>query len=643
MLLVSVAAENLRTRTPCDSYEPTMNGAVKHPASSKRGLRPAATSLTFLLAAALLPAGAGPTDASRLEKLRLLPPVLVKGEKGYSLDERMRHYKVEGVSVAVIKDFRVLWTEARGLADREAKEPATTSTLFQAGSISKPVAAAGVLRRVEAGELRLDRDVNEYLKSWKLPENTLTTKQKVTLERILSHTAGLTVHGFPGYEAGAPVPTIPQVLDGAPPANTAPVRVDIEPGSRFRYAGGGTTIAQLVMTDTTSKPFPELMKELVLGPAGMNRSTYEQPLPEEKLRLAAAGYRSDGAAVPGKRHTYPEMAAAGLWTTSEDLARFAIAIARSLRGDPGSLLSKEMAARMTTPFSGEAGLGFFIEKHGDDLYFGHGGADEGFQAFLLMHREKGYGVAVMANSDNGNALAIEIVRGIAREDGWGGYLPEPVAIAKLPRRYLEPLSGRYQLSGDEAFTLAVRGNRLFGTSDGDEYELFPISRDLFLRKDQPTRYQVERSDGSVAGILLLAEEKRTPAKRMLSAARLPSDDLADGRIDEALAAYRRLFAEKPDDPGIAEQRLNRMGYQLAARKEFAKAIAILKLNTELRPGSTNTYDSLAEIYLLSGDRARSLETYRQALEVLTKDTTTDQSLKEQLRENAEAQIKKLSE
>jgi CubicO group peptidase (beta-lactamase class C family) len=620
------------------------NGAMKHLARSKRGFRLAATSLTFLLAAALLPAGAGPTDASRLEKLRLLPPILVKGEEGYSLAERMRHYHVEAVSVAVIKDFRVLWTEARGLAEREAKEPATTSTLFQAGSISKPVAAAGVLRRVEAGELRLDRDVNEYLKSWKLPESALTAKQKVTLERILSHSAGLTVHGFPGYEAGAPVPTLPQVLDGAPPANTAPVRVDIEPGSRFRYAGGGTTIAQLVMTDTTGKPFPELMKELVLGPAGMNYSTYEQPLPDEKLRLAAAGYYVDGAAVPGKRHTYPEMAAAGLWTTSEDLARFALAIARSLRGDPGSLLSKETAARMTTPLSGEAGLGFFIQKHGADLYFGHTGSDEGFQAFLLMHRERGYGAAVMANSENGNALASEIVRGIAREDGWAGYLPEPVAIAKLPRRYLEPLSGRYQLSGDEAFTLTVRSNRLFGKpADGDEYELFPISRDLFLRKDRPTRYQIERSDGSVAGILLLAGEERIKAKRMHPGARLPSDDLADGKIDEALAAYRGLFAEKPEDPGIAEQRLNRMGYQLAARKEFAGAIAVLKLNTELRPGSSNTYDSLAEIYLLSGDRDRSLETYRQALEVLPKDTTTDPSLKEQLRKNAEVQVKKLSE
>src|SRR5713226_7121154 len=285
--------------------------------AARQGLRRVAVSLACALSA--LAAGASETRPRELDRLRLLPPVVLKGEKGYSLEERMRHYKVEAVSVAVIRDFRVLWTEARGFADREAKEPATTRTLFQAGSISKPVTASGVLREVEAGKLLLDRDVNEYLKSWKLPENEFTAKQKVTLERILSHSAGLTVHGFPGYAAGGPVPTVPQLLDGVPPANTAAVRVEFEPGTKWQYSGGGYTIAQLVMTDTLQKSFPELMRELVLAPAGMAHSTYEQPLPPERLGLAAVGYRTNGAPLPGKRHTYPEMAAAGLWTTSEDL------------------------------------------------------------------------------------------------------------------------------------------------------------------------------------------------------------------------------------------------------------------------------------------------------------------------------------
>jgi CubicO group peptidase (beta-lactamase class C family) len=602
-------------------------------------LRFAAVSLSLVSVA--LAQGSPHTGSGHLDRLRLLPPVLIKGEKGYPLEERMRHYKVEAVSVAVIRDFRVLWTEARGFADREAKEPATIETLFQAGSISKPVAAAGVLREVERGKLLLERDVNEYLKSWKLPENELTAKQKVTLERILSHSAGLTVHGFPGYAAGEPVPTVPQVLDGVPPANTVPVRVELEPGRKMQYSGGGYTIAQLVMTDTIGKPFPELMRELVLAPLGLTHSTYEQPLPAEKIRLAAAGYRRDGSLLPGLRHTYPEMAAAGLWTTSEDLARFAIAVARARRGDPGSFLSKEMALRMTTPFSGDVGLGFFMLKRGGETFFGHNGSDEGFQALLIIHREKGYGAAILANSDNGIALADEIVAGLSRQYKWAND-PE-LEVVRVAPGDLALLSGRYQTNGDEAFLLTAKEGRLFGKPpSGEEYELYPISHDLFVRKDRATRYRVERSGHEVTGILLISGSERVPARRMAPDGRLPSDALEEGKIEEAVTLYRKLFAEKPDDPGVAESRLNLLGYQLATRSEFAKAIAILKLNSELRPKSSNTHDSLAEIYLASGDRARALETYRKVLEVLPTDTTTEANLKARLLRNAQRKVEELS-
>src|ERR1700674_914906 len=247
------------TMTPGRRQEPktemTIRSTAQMSPSATFPRRPTFPVLHFLLAATmLLPAAAIASDAPHLERIRLLPPVLLQGEKGSTLDERMRHYKIESVSVAVFGDGRMLWTEARGLADREAKGPPPVKTLYQAGSISKPVSAAAVLRRVESGDLRLDSDVNGYLKSWKLPENDLTAKQKVTLERILSHSAGLTIHGFPGYAAGEPVPTVPEVLDGMPPANTEAVRVHVEPGTQHLYSGGGYTVAQRAMTDRTGKP-----------------------------------------------------------------------------------------------------------------------------------------------------------------------------------------------------------------------------------------------------------------------------------------------------------------------------------------------------------------------------------------------------
>ena len=163
----------------------------------------------------------------------------------------------------------IVWAKAYGVRQAGQPDVVTLDTLFQAGSISKPVTAMAALRHVEAGRWSLDDPINDRLVSWKLPANDLQKDQRVTLRRLLSHNAGTTVHGFPGYAVGAPVPTVVQVLDGEPPANTAPVRVDIVPGSKVRYSGGGTTIVQLMMTDQLKKPFPEIMAEAVLRPLGM--------------------------------------------------------------------------------------------------------------------------------------------------------------------------------------------------------------------------------------------------------------------------------------------------------------------------------------------------------------------------------------
>lgn len=604
-------------------------------------------ALVAWAAAGVVPVGAAVLPP-HLAALRLHGPVRIAGEPAATLEQRMRELDVHGVSVAACANGEIRWAEAYGLADVEAGTPATPKTLFQAGSISKPVAATGVMREVQAGRLALDRDVNTYLKSWKLPGNALTKRHPVTLERILSHSAGLTVHGFPGYAPGAAIPTLPQILDGQPPANTAAVRVDFEPGSRFRYSGGGTTIAQLVLSDMAGQPFPELLDRLVLAPAGMRDSSFEQPLPPGTLERAAAGYRRDGSAVPGKRHIYPEMAAAGLWTTPSDLCRFAMSIQRSLRGEEGALLGKALAERMTTAVSGDAGLGFFVERHGSTVTFGHGGADEGFQAMLLASRDHGYAGAVMVNSDNGVRLAVEILRGIAEREEWNGFLPPPLQLVAMGESDLAALAGRYRIHGDEALEVAVRGNRLFGrTPLAPEFALFPVAGGELARRDVLTRYRI-LSGGDAALEVVEPEEgedpeERSVAPRMAPGDRLPSDLLAAGDVAGAIDAYRKLFGAAPKDRGVSEDRLNAMGYRLAGEDEAVKALAVLRLNAELYPTSTNTYDSLAEVTLQSGDHAGALALYRKVLEVIPRDRATESGLKDRLRANAEAKIRELTE
>src|SRR5215470_15498890 len=364
--------------------------------------------------------------AERIQRVEngLLPAVMIKGQTtAMKLAERMAHYKVPGLSVAVINNGKIEWARVYGLVEKDGAKPVTPDTLFLAGSISKPVAALAALRLVEQGKLNLDEDVNLKLKTWKAPENEFTREKKVTLRGLLSHSAGLTVHGFPGYAVDAPMPTLVQILNGEKPANTSAIRVDIAPGSRWRYSGGGYTVMQLLLMDVTGKSFPELTRELVLAPAGMRQSTYENPLPKSLEALAATAHSWNGDKVKGRWHIYPEMAAAGLWTTPTDLARCAIEVQRSLRGDANNVLSADMTSQMLDAGIGKHGLGFEIGGSPENPFFWHGGIDAGFEAVLAAYQRSGNGAVVMTNAQGGHLLAHEILRGVASVYGWPDFHP----------------------------------------------------------------------------------------------------------------------------------------------------------------------------------------------------------------------------
>lgn len=576
-----------------------------------------ATLLVVVLLAPSITFSQNGADASikRVEQ-GLVPAVRVKGDPGLAIAERMKFYKVPGLSVAVIKDFKLDWARAYGLKDTGTNEPVTTETLFQAGSISKSVNAAVAMKKVEQGRLTLDEPINNKLTTWKLPENEFTAKKKVTLRALLSHTAGTTVHGFPGYAIDEKIPTLPEILDGAKPANTAAVRVDFEPGSRFRYSGGGTTITQLALMDIEKKPYPDIAKETVLGPLNMTNSTYSQPLPVDWRKKAATGYRASGAEVDGKIHIYPEMAAAGLWTTPSDLAKFGIEMQLSLAGRSNKVLSKQSVDAMTTGVLDDVGLGFFIEKHGNALYFGHGGADEGFRAELVLSRDKGYGVAVMVNSDNGQILR-EVIRSVAVEYGWEEFLPKPYELITLEATKLQPYVGRYQVNPDRVLTMKNEGSKLMMYPTGDPaIELLAISENTFIRRDANIKYEfVKSDDGSVKSINLITGGGTNSAPRISVDTLVPFELLMSGKIEEAVAAYREIKSKQPNNASVSENRFNNVGYALLQQKKFAESIALLKLNVEFYPQSWNVYDSLGEAYMESGDKVQAIANYKKSIEL----------------------------
>ncbi len=421
----------------------------------------------------------------RRVEVALLPAIVIKGAASPTLPlaERMRFYRVPGVSVAVVSGGKIDWARGFGVKDVSTNEPITTETLFQAGSISKPVAALAALRLVQDGRLSLDEDVNARLASWKLPENKFTKEKKVTLRRLLTHSAGLTVHGFPGYADGAQVPTFLQVLNGEKPANTAAIRVDTVPGTVWRYSGGGYTIMQQMLIDVANKPFPDILNELVLEPAGMKQSTYEQPLPPARAKDAATAHKG-GQPVKGRFHTYPEMAAAGLWTTPTDLALLTVELQNSLAGKSNRIISKEMAAQMMSRQFGEWGLGPSVEVRGEAIEFSHGGVDEGFEAFWAGLSD-GRGVVVMTNGEGGTALAMEIIRSVAREYGWTEHAPLERELAQVDPQIYDFYVGdfKFKISPQLTVVLGVStegGKLLVQQNGGAKREWLPASETEFF-------------------------------------------------------------------------------------------------------------------------------------------------------------------
>jgi CubicO group peptidase (beta-lactamase class C family) len=539
----------------------------------------------------------------------LLPANVFKGDKPWTLQERMEHYGVPGVGIAVIHDSKVVWFKTYGLADRETGEAATNKTLFQAGSVSKPVAAFGALQMVEAGKLSLDADVNSSLKSWQLPTNEFNTDTKVTLRHLLSHTGGLTVHGFGGYAVGVDVPTTVQVLDGSGPANSSAVRVDKAPGEGFRYSGGGYTIAQLMMADASGKPFEVLLDESLISPTGMTLSTYQQPLPAELLKHAAAGVLPDGSDVPGDRHTYPEMAAAGLWSTAGDLALFAIEVQKALKGE-SQLMSKDMAQTMTTAVDAGYALGFGVNDRGDTGYFSHGGWDEGFCSQLTAHLDGGYGVVVMINSNHPSFMG-EVVNAVAHTYNWDGY--EAHENLPTPENMLSEYSGRYRYDALSSINISSQQGKLsLRYSGGEPAEMLHTGEGIFMRRGRPTPIKFTSVDKAIQFNFVLDGGELQSHPQLADDEKMPGDILETGLYADALAAFRATLEENPDEETMSERYLNE--FSLNSLKESPEySIKLLQINTDLYADSANTWDSLAYAYQMTGNKEKAIEHFRNAL------------------------------
>jgi CubicO group peptidase (beta-lactamase class C family) len=370
--------------------------------------------LAILLAAlAPTPARAQADSAAIIARVESPQKPDRQGLDSFTVPELMHRFHVPGVSIAVVRDFKLDWAKAYGVADVETNRPVETSTTFQAASISKPITAMAAMRLVEDGRFRLDESINTILKSWHAPDT-------VTPRSLMSHTSGADDgFGFPGYDPKLPRPTLVQILDGKPPSNVGPVLFVRPPYQAYKYSGGGVTIMQLALGDLTGKPFAQMMQEIVLSPLNMRESSYEQPQPADRAQHASRAHNGEGKSKDAIYHIYPEQAAAGLWTTPSDLAKFIIEVQKAVRGPKGAVLTQQSANAMITPIGvGPYAIGLNVEKRGEGWYFSHSGGNWGFICDIFGHVRKGYGVAIMTNSDSGGALIRELESRIAAAYNW---------------------------------------------------------------------------------------------------------------------------------------------------------------------------------------------------------------------------------
>ncbi|MFI5219603.1 MAG: serine hydrolase [Bacteroidia bacterium] len=529
----------------------------------------------------------------------------VKIDSGFNILDRLAYYNVKGLTIAIIQNYKVVWAKGYGWADEKEKRPVTTETLFKPGSISKSLNAVGVLKLVQDNKLDISKDINEYLRSWKFPYDSVSKGKKITLAHLLSHTGGLSVYGgFPGYDRKGKIPTLPEILDGKDTL-VPPVRSLFEPGLKYEYSGGGITVSQLIITDVMQEPYEKFMYDNVLQPLGMTHSFYSaEPLEGDKRKNLATGYRKNGEEADDKFEVYPEQAAMGLWTTPAELCKYVVEMQLAYEGKSSKVLNKEMARLHLTPYIDEsAAIGTFIQERSGAKYFFHDAANEGFRGFYIASLEGGCGFAGFVNSDDGN-IVIELMNSVAEVYNWKGFdKPVTVKTKKVQEVTTKKYTGVYLFEGRIA-EVTKKQDGLYFWSGGQDVKMYFTSDKDFINVEFPSEKSfIADSTGNVTGYTRKVDGKEYP-----SAIKITHIDTLKANNGE----------------------LNAFGRHLLETKRFDEAIVYLGRATELEPGDIAARGNLAHCYLFRNEYDKAVKLYG---EILNKEVATGSPFREILKDD----------
>lgn len=563
----------------------------------------------------------------------LIPFVPIKDFPGWNIVDRMKYYNVPGVSIAVIKDYQIDWAKAYGLADTTLQIPITTETMFSAGSISKFVMAVAALKMVEDGQIDLNAPINQYLTSWKITENELTQMKPITLRMLLSHSAGTSQTSYFGFTPDQALPTIVEILNGEKISGTRKVVVNSEPDKEFRYSGGGSMIAQMALMDVSGESFEDLTHKLIFDKLEMSNSTFGQPLPHKFEKQVSWAY-SSASWFKGMPYVYPQQAAAGLYSTPIDLAKFFIDVQKSFLGK-GQVLGEEITKAMLTPqkevsfgaYREQIGIGPFLIQRSDNkddsegIYFEFTGVNAGFLAYGIGSLTGGNGVIIMLNSgDDVNGMGKEIRRSVAKVYGWTNFLPDEIKPIVLSDTELDNRVGRYRMGPDEVLYLRKEKNYLVeNINEGNDIYCFPIARDTLVFSD----YNIKGwfgFDANGQANSLQNEYQNKPMPKMAANEFSPGEYLRAKKYAEAKAGYQEMK--------MNEYQITYMAYDLMNKKplDLEAVKTILELALEQHPNSSIVYSRWGDYYQMIKDEPSAIKNYQKAIELDPLDEQTQELL-----------------
>lgn len=321
------------------------------------------------------------------------------------LPGRMAAKNVPGMAIAIFDKGKLIYKKGVGLADVKENDAVTTKTGFNIGSISKLFTAWGVMKLVETGKIDLDTPVEQYITRWRIPESDYDAS-KVTIRSLLSHTGGISVHGYPGFRPEQQLPSLKASLAGVNGDVRADEKVEIivAPQTEFKYSGGGYTILQLMIEEVTGEPFAAYMEKTVFKPLKMNNTSFV--ISPRILRGSAKPYDEEGKEIYLERFT--AQAAAGLHTTLEDFIKFVRA-----NFEKNKVLKEQTLAIMQTPdqvAKGKYGLGYMMYRMGPVTLKGHAGSNDGWESGFMIDFNTNSAIIMLTNGSLGKDVAIATLR-----------------------------------------------------------------------------------------------------------------------------------------------------------------------------------------------------------------------------------------